>query len=168
MHKIKRTAIFTRSFILVICGIYQVVLLFVAVAMGRTGVLWEGLWLLLLIEGFLVSLTVFLCCSTPVLTLEETGVYVRFFFKTRFIPWGDIRQAGILRTFMRYGYVKDPVLLLPEGSPRRYRDKTFALRNFGKLIHLPDSDEIRVFVVRHYGPLDFDLWENPKEECVTE
>ena len=164
MHRIKRTAIFSRAFILAICGFYQAILLLMAVAMGRTGVLREGIWLLLLMEGFLVGLTMCFCFSTPVLTMEERGIHIRFFFKTRFIPWGDIRQAGILRTFMRHGYVKDPVLLLPEGSPRGYRDKTFALRNFGKLIHLPASDEIREFVIRHYGPLDFDLWNNPKEE----
>lgn len=158
----------TRILILSVCGVYQAMLVVMAVAMLVEGVWWEGIWILLLLESFLVGLVTIFCYGTPVCLLDEKGVYVRFFFKTRFVLWSDMKQAGILRTFMRYGYVKDPVLLLPEGSPGRYKDKNFALRNFRKLIHLPASEEVQEFVVKHYGPLDFNLWDNPKEECIVQ
>lgn len=103
----------------------------------------------------------------PALSLTEEGVHVRVLFVKRFWNWNDISQAGILWRRKKYGYYNDFVLLRKGGSPRRYRDKTFVLRNQFKLIHLPVTEGVRRFVNRHYGPLDFDLFDGRFEQSVV-
>ena len=89
--------------------------------------------------------------------LTEEGVYVRVLLNRRFYPWASIRQAGILYCMGRGTRYNSLVLLKPGGSPRRYRDGLFAYRNAFHLIFLGGSPAIREYVIRHYGPLDFDL-----------
>lgn len=100
--------------------------------------------------------------------LTEEGVWVCFVFRKRFFRWREFVQAGIEVRQLGKG---DPVwfvLLLPGGSPRRYRDKTFFLRNPWKILRLPNKPEIKDFVIHHYGPLDFDLSDGQNETSVVE
>lgn len=99
--------------------------------------------------------------------LTEEGIYVRVFLIRRFYPWESIRQAGILWRRGRGMQYNDLVLLKSGGSPRRYRDWSFVLRNPFRLIRLGDSPAIRDYVVRHYGPLDFDLSYGRPEQSIV-
>lgn len=60
------------------------------------------------------------------------------------------------------------VLLKSGGSPRKYRDRFFVLRNCFRLIHLGDSPALREYVIRYYGPLDFDLSDGRSEQSVVD
>lgn len=105
--------------------------------------------------------------SMSAVTLSEDGVLIRRLFVPRFWSWDQISQAGILWGRKRYGRYNDFVLLPHTGSPRRYRDKTFVLRNQFRLIHLPATADVRDYVVRHYGPLDFDLSDGQPEQSIV-
>lgn len=93
--------------------------------------------------------------TAPAVTLGEEGIAVRFWFRKRFYPWKEICQAGYLWSRGNIGYYSELVLLLPGGSPRRNRDKTFRLRNLGKIVRLPMDPEIVEYILAHYGLLDF-------------
>lgn len=93
----------------------------------------------------------------PRIVLLEEGVQARVLFRKKIYAWKDIIQAGIVWRLGRSGYYNDFVLVKQGGSRRRYKDKTFLMRNSGKLIHINTSKDVRDFVIRHYGPLDFDL-----------
>lgn len=83
--------------------------------------------------------------------------------------WNQVVQVEILYRPWLYRRGDDENyfdILLPGGSPRRYRDKTFPYRNIGKLVQLPNTPEIRDYVIRHYGPLDFDLTDGQSEQSV--
>ena len=102
------------------------------------------------------------------ITLTEEGIRMKTFFKARLIPWQEIRQAGVLWLSARSGHYNDLVLLRKDGSPRKYQDKTFLLRNefcLGfRLIHLPCTPESLAFVRKCYGPLDFNLADGRGEQ----
>lgn len=99
--------------------------------------------------------------------LTKEGVYVRPFLFRRFYPWNSIRQAGVLWRMGRGMHYNELVLLKPGGSPRRYRDRSFSLRNSFRLICLGDTPAIRDYVIRHYGPLDFDLSDGRPEKSIV-
>lgn len=99
--------------------------------------------------------------------LTEEGIYIRVFLRRRFYPWASIRQAGVLWRMGRGWHYNDLVLLKSGGSPRRYRDWSFPLRNFFFLICLGDSPAIRDYVIRRYGPLDFDLSDGRPEKSIV-
>lgn len=99
--------------------------------------------------------------------LTAEGIYVRVFLLRRFYPWDSIRQAGVLWRMGRGMHYNELVLLKPGGSPRKYRDRLFVLRNRFRLIHLGDSPALREYVIRHYGPLDFDLSDGRPEQSVV-
>ena len=105
--------------------------------------------------------------SLAAVTLSEEGVRVRVLLIPRFYSWKEISQVGILWRRRKYGFYNDFVLLTPKGSVRKYRDKTFVLRNAFSLIHLPDTKETRDFVVRYYGPLDFDMSDGQAEQSAV-
>lgn len=104
----------------------------------------------------------------PAVTLTEKGVAFRILFRERFFAWSEIRQAGILWRLGKGMYYNDLVLLLPKGSPRRYHDYFFVLRNCFSLIHLPPQGDVRSFVEKHYGPLDFNLADGKEEKSIVE
>ena len=119
--------------------------------------LWVALWWCFVATAF---------HSLAAVTMSDEGIYIRVLLNTKFLRWRDISQAGILWRTRKYGYYNDFVLLKPGGSVRRYGDKSFALRNVFRLIHLPATQEVRDFVTRHYGPLDFDLSDGKAERSV--
>lgn len=130
----------------------------------------EERYLALFMLGWLIIWWYFMAIafhSMSAVTLSEDGVLIRCLFIPRFWSWAQISQAGILWRMKRYGRYNDFVLLLHNGSPRRYRDMTFVLRNQFKLIHLPATAEARDYVVRHYGPLDFDLSDGQPEQSIV-
>lgn len=97
--------------------------------------------------------------------LTEEGVYVRHFLLRRFYPWSDILQAGILKRKNVRGELCELIMVKPGGSPRKAGDATllFTLRNFFRLIHIPDDPELVDYVTAHHGPLAYDqrtgIWE---------
>ena len=118
----------------------------------------QAVWSLLLYIGFL---------QYPRILLFEEGVQVRVLFRKRLYAWKDIVQAGIVWRLVRSGYTNDFVLLKQGGSCRRYKDKTFLMRNFGKLIHIRATKDVCDFVINHYGPLDFDLTDGQGENSAV-
>lgn len=105
--------------------------------------------------------------AVPVILLSEEGVSCRILFKRRFYHWNRIRQAGILHLFGNGIFYNQIVLVKENGSPRKNKDKTFLLRNVGKWIPVPCSEESKQFVIRHYGPLDFDLSDSRDEGSIV-
>ena len=122
-------------------------------------------WLILLCCSAFCSALVWLALSTmPDILLSADGVRVRVLFFEHFHPWDTIKQAGILYRMgrgMRYNQI---VLLKANGSPRQYQDKTFLLRNIGKKIPIPYSEDAKNYIIRYYGPLDFDLSDGRAEK----
>lgn len=99
---------------------------------------------------------------------SEEGVWCRVFLKKRFYPWKELPQAGIWwNRGANYYFRNQLVLLLPGGSRRRYRDKTFRLRNPRTLLTLPATDFNQRYVISHYGPLDFNLTDGEKEQGIV-
>ena len=122
---------------------------------------------------FLIPLLVITAASrwsNPRIWLGEEGICVKFLFRKHTFHWEQMVQAGILyRPSLRRGFGEGPnyfYILLPGGSPRRYRDWTFPYRNIGKKVRLPNTPEIRDYVIRHYGPLDFDLTDGQSEQST--
>lgn len=100
--------------------------------------------------------------------MTEEGVFHRVLFRKQFYPWSDFLQAGILWRTGRNPYrYNDLVLLKPGGSKRKYRDRFFLLRNSRRLIHIPCTAEFKTYVIRHYGPLDFDLSDGRLEQSIV-
>ena len=94
-------------------------------------------------------------CSCPRVTLTPEGVTVKYIRNSKFYAWSAIRQAGILQLFGGDMFYNVLILVKPGGSKRRYKDRTFLFRNIGRLIEIPYTEEAQRYVVRHYGPLDF-------------
>ena len=121
---------------------------------------------------FLGALWGLLCYAAltdvPRVDLSEEGIRVRVLLYSRSYTWKEIRQAGILYRRGRNCCYNQLVLLPPGGSPRRYKDKLFVFRNYFSLIKLPSyTEEIRSYVCRHYGPLDFDLSDGKSEQSIV-
>lgn len=102
----------------------------------------------------------------PKVVLTDEGIYVYALRKNKIWRWNQIIQAGILWRLGRGLWYNDLVLLRDGGSPRGYKDKAFLVRNAGKTIHLAATEEVRSYVIQHYGPLDFDLSDGRKEQSV--
>lgn len=102
------------------------------------------------------------------ITLTDEGIRILGLIKSEMVPWKEIQQAGVLWQSARNGHYNDFVLLRKGGSPRKFRDKTFFLRNEfclrHNLIHLPYKPEVLDYVKKHYGLLDFDLSDGKQEE----
>lgn len=124
-------------------------------------------WGLMVADILFQLLLAFICFSMifdrPAVELSQEGVRIRRLLKWRFYRWEEFEQAGILWQFGVHRK-NDLVLLVPGGSARTYQDKTFQLRNYGKLIHLPCKDRALQYVVSCYGKLDFNLADG-KPEC---
>lgn len=153
-------------FLFVFIGAVAIFSAFICFAFGRgaeklSGVFalaWLILWWYLMAVAFR---------SMAAVTLTDEGVHIRTLIKKRFWSWSSIVQAGVLWRRRKYGYYNDFVLLPQGGSLRKYKDKTFVLRNNFKLIHLPDTEQVRAFVRKHYGPLDFDLSDGRDEGSIV-
>ena len=104
----------------------------------------------------------------PKVDLSEEGIRVRVLLFSRSYTWKEIRQVGILYRRGRNCWYNQLVLLPPGGSPRKYKDKLFVLRNYFTLIKLPFyTEEIRAYICRYYGPLDFDLADGKPEQSIV-
>ena len=148
-------------------GISHFMLLLLLIGMIQSGVLSEGILLVLLLSSFWSAVIYFLLMQQPYVELTETGVAMRIVFKKKFYSWDEILQAGILWRMGRGTWYNQIVLVPPNGSRRRYQDNAFILRNFGKLIFFEKTEEARNFIIRHYGPLDFDLSDGCSEQSVV-
>lgn len=122
---------------------------------------------LLLLIIFWMLLFFYILYEVPRVLLTEEGIWVRFVFRKQYFSWSEILQAGILWRMGRGMWYNDFVLLLPNGYPRQYKDKTFLLRNYGKIIHMKVTEEVRNYVIKHYGPLDFDLSDGKSEQSIV-
>lgn len=154
------------GFLMLLSG--SVFLILLAVAMAQENVLAEGWYLL----AFLVAMFVVIACLSltefPDVELTEAGVSVRILFLKRHYAWREIKQAGILYRWGRNCRFNELVLVTPKGSLRKYKDRLFLLRNPFTLIKMPwYSEELRQYVCRHYGPLDFDLSDGRPEQSVV-
>lgn len=145
--------------------------LFILAVMMRYG--WRegtvGFGTVALVAGaFCAVLALMYRILTDVATGELTaeGIHVRVFLIRRFYPWSSIRQAGVLWRMGRGMHYNEIVLLRSGGSPRKYRDRFFVLRNLFRLIYISYTPEARDFIVRHYGPLDFDLSDGRPEQSI--
>lgn len=118
------------------------------------------------IVAVIVFLTIHL--TWPKIVMTGQGVTVHKLGRKRFYAWTDIQQAGILYRQPGGRKYNELVLLKPGGSKRGFRDKSFDRRNFGRIIYIEVTDGIRRFVVKHYGPLDFDLSDGRAEGSIVE
>lgn len=118
---------------------------------------WESLWFSLKLCGAFFLLAYTQMWHTAEMLLTEEGVFIRVLYRQKFYSWGVIQQAGVLYSLKRGVPYERLYLLKPGGSRRRYQDKAFLSRNFGKLICLPADEETKNYVTAHYGPLDFNL-----------
>lgn len=156
-----------RGSLLAMWGFFHVILLCLMVAMAQTGVLREGWWMLLLLSAIWSGLLYFFIARIPDVSLTENGVLVRVLVRKRLYRWSEVKQAGVLYRWGRYTKYNSLVLLKPNGSPRRYQDKTFVFRNLGKLIEIANTENNRRWIIRHYGPLDFDLSDGREEKSIV-
>ena len=83
---------------------------------------------------------------SPKILVSDNGVSVQRFFAKKHYRWDEFTNAGVLYSFRRNGWINDLVLILPGSVCCR----------LGKRIHLNPSKEIKEFIVKTYGPLDFD------------
>lgn len=123
-------------------------------------------WWLMAADIIFQLLLAFACFALvfdrPAVELSSEGVRVRRLLKWRFYRWDEFQQAGIL---WQYGLRRhnDLVLLQPGGSVRVSKDRSFQIRNFGRLIHLPCKDKALQYVVSNYGKLDFNFSDGQSE-----
>lgn len=90
---------------------------------------------------------------------SDEGVYLKYFFRKYFHPWGDIRQAMVLERSNNKGTWYEFYLLTGDGSPWKPGDRarSFIRRNRAKnLLRIPLTDESREYVKKHHGRLLFD------------
>ena len=125
-------------------------------------------WLLLLaLSAFWSALVLWVLSSFPNVLLSPEGIRVRVLLRERFYTWSTIKQAGILWRMGRGMWYNEIVLLKENGSRRRYKDKTFLIRNIGKTIHISYSEEAKAYIISHYGPLDFNLSYGREEKSIV-
>lgn len=148
-----------------VMGWIMVIIFLIPALMVPYGVVSTGGQLWVIIPGMLVFLFggmvtgLPLLLRYPALKLTQDGVYARCMFRTRFVRWCDIQQAGILLMAERY-QSKELVLLLPGGVQQEHSGVFFRLRNIGRTIYVPYDKQSVELVKERYGPLDFDLCDN--------
>lgn len=149
-------------------ALVYVTMIVVVVAFGEpahgTG-LWDFAFTMAALAAF-AGLWLYMLVKTAPGELTPEGVWLRPFLRRRFYPWAHIRQAGILWRMGRSMHYNEIVLLRSGGSPRKYRDRFFVLRNLFRLIYISYTPEARDFIVRYYGPLDFDLSDGRPEQSI--
>ena len=155
-----RTVFMAGTAIIVVsvtCGIWQTI---------SEGQLIATIWLFIFAVCW-VLLSLYILQEVPRVWLSEEGILACIVFQKQFYSWHEIQQAGILYRIGRGAWYNDLVLLKSTGSSRRYKDRTFLIRNFGKTLHLAATQEVRDYVLRHYGPLDFDLSDGQSEQSFV-
>ena len=100
--------------------------------------------------------------------LTAEGIYAYALFRGKPYPWNQIIQAGVLWRKNRTGHFNEMILLKQSGSPRKFRDDMFLLRNLRKTIHMEDNPEVRAYISQYYGPLDFDLADGKPEKSQVD
>lgn len=142
--------------------------LLLSIAMAGEGVLGEGTGCILLFGFSWMAAAYFALSEFPCIEMGEEGVAFRVFLWKRFYRWDEIQQAGILYRRAKQSWYNELVLLTPKGSKRKYKDKLFLLRNPFTVIKVAYyNKEIHEFVVKHYGPLDFDLSDGQSEQSIV-
>ena len=139
-----------------------------SIAMAGAGVLDNGFFFILAFGLFWLSFAYFALSEWPCLEFTEEGIFFRVLFWKRYYRWEEIQQAGILWRRGKNSMYNELVLLTPKGSRRKYKDKFFLLRNPFTVIKVAYyNKDIHEFVVKHYGPLDFDLSDGRDEQSVV-
>lgn len=158
----------TRVIALCMLLMWGIFYLLIWAAVIQSQVAMEAVGLLLLLGALWGLLCYAALTDIPRVDLSEKGIRVRVLLYSRSYTWKEIRQAGILYRRGRNCWYNQLVLLPPGGSPRKYKDKLFVLRNYFVLIKLPlYTEEIRSYVCCHYGPLDFDLSDGKSEQSIV-
>ena len=139
-------------------------LVVLAIGMAQEGVLAESWGLLAGMSVLYTAIALVGVLAVSEVTLSESGIDVKRLWVRRHYTWDEITQAGILQVRHRYGFYNGLFLLKTGGSPRRYQDKTFQLRNWRYLIEVRDTEENCRMVRKYYGPLDFDLSDGRPEQ----
>lgn len=97
--------------------------------------------------------------KAPRAYFSDEGVYLKYFFRKYFHPWGDVQQAMVLERSNNKGTWYEFYLLTWDGSPWEPGDRarSFIRRNRAKnLLRIPLTDESREYVKKHHGRLLFD------------
>lgn len=110
----------------------------------------------ILFQLFLAFVCFSLVYLRPAVELTREGIRVRRLLKWRAYTWDSIPQAGIL---WQYGIRRHNTLVLvqPGGSVRHFRDRSFQLRNYGRLVYLPCKDKALQYTLSCRGKLNFNL-----------
>lgn len=108
----------------------------------------------------------------PYVSMNDAGVTFRFLLRRQFLPWPEFRQAGVclFQTRKPGGIVHNSYklgLLLPNGVPKMPGQRISYHRNLGCILYLPDTRQIRDYIIAHYGLLDFDESVDPRGYSVV-
>lgn len=100
---------------------------------------------------------------------SEAGIRVGSEGRKRFYPWDQVMQAGIF--MVSYQNTVSPYLAFTfaGGRPRTHGQKlhSWRVRNRKTSLYVPASEPLRALVLRHYGPLDFDLSNGGPEQSTV-
>lgn len=105
----------------------------------------EGFWIYFSVFTFVGMMVVIMAAiHFPYVVLSHEGVLVRFLFRKRHYRWSEIMRSGRYWRNRKSSAKECFSLMLrcPIGK--------------GKEIQLPNERQIRLFIVEHYGPLNFD------------
>ena len=142
--------------------------LLLTIAMALEKVLMDGAVWIAAFGVFWLAVAYFALSEFPCIELTEEGIAFRVLFRKRYYRWREIKQAGILYRRGKNSMYNELVLVTPKGSRRKYKDKLFLLRNPFTVIKVAYyNEDIHKFVVKHYGPLDFDLSDGRDEQSVV-
>lgn len=154
----------------------RMVIAVLAIYMSLLGLalgIYAGAWLPVVVMPLLgLSFMAVFGLEFPDAVLSDAGVSYRFLFRRHFLPWQEFIQAGIclFENKKAGGIVLKSyklALLLPGGT-RKWPGMRFPQRaNRRKVVYLPDTPEIRDFVIAHYGLLDFDESADPKGYSIV-
>lgn len=97
--------------------------------------------------------------TTPHIELSKEGIIYQFFFRKRQVLWEALVQVGVMfGSYDRIGIFNAPIIIiLPGGKPRQNKEKyLFLLRNLGRYLMIPRTQECLDFICSNYGELDYD------------
>lgn len=149
----------------------RMVIAVLAIYMSLLGLalgIYAGAWLPVVVMPLLgLSFMAVFGLEFPDAVLSDAGVLYRFLFRRHFLPWQEFIQAGIclFENKKAGGVVIKSYklgLLLPNGIPKRPGLRFPQRVNRMNVVYLPDTPEIRDFVIAHYGLLDFDESADPR------
>ena len=148
--------------------IFPVFTVILIIGILRTG---GDLWLIplaiLLLTPFGILIGVPILLHSPRLLLQRDGVTEKVLFRTNFYYWKDFQQAGVVWIKNRGVISHEIVMLKPGGKKREFRDDFFELKNIGKIVYIPYTEETLNFVTSRYGTLDFCLMNGQTEPFYT-